>query len=81
MPLAAVVTTRAIADSFASNGIEYFNTFGGNPVCSAAGLAVLEVRYCKLFLFITDCYEYAAMFTCVQTSNLCRCYCMLFVYD
>ena len=26
------VTTRAIADSFAATGVEYFNTFGGNPV-------------------------------------------------
>lgn len=42
MPLAAVVTTRAISDSF-HNGLEYFNTFGGNPVCCAAGLAVLGV--------------------------------------
>ncbi|MDX1741023.1 MAG: aminotransferase class III-fold pyridoxal phosphate-dependent enzyme, partial [Rhodothermales bacterium] len=41
-PLGAVVTTRAIADSFA-NGMEYFNTFGGNPVSCAAGLAVLDV--------------------------------------
>merc|ERR1712060_945487 len=42
MPLAAVVTTRAVADAF-NNGLEYFNTFGGNPVCCAAGLAVLDV--------------------------------------
>ncbi|MBK6709532.1 MAG: aminotransferase class III-fold pyridoxal phosphate-dependent enzyme [Chloroflexi bacterium] len=41
-PLAAVATTRAIADSFA-NGMEYFNTFGGNPVSCAVGTAVLEV--------------------------------------
>ena len=41
-PLAAVVTTRAIADSF-DNGMEYFNTFGGNPVSCAIGLAVLDV--------------------------------------
>ncbi|MEM7355633.1 MAG: aminotransferase class III-fold pyridoxal phosphate-dependent enzyme, partial [Acidobacteriota bacterium] len=41
-PLSAVVTTRAIADSFA-NGMEYFNTFGGNPVSCAVGLAVLDV--------------------------------------
>ena len=40
-PLAAVVTTPAIARSF-TNGLEYFNTFGGNPVACAAGLAVLE---------------------------------------
>ncbi|MCA9991674.1 MAG: aminotransferase class III-fold pyridoxal phosphate-dependent enzyme, partial [Anaerolineales bacterium] len=41
-PLAAVVTTPAIAASFA-NGMEYFNTFGGNPVSCAVGLAVLDV--------------------------------------
>jgi len=41
-PLAAVVTTRAIADAFA-NGMEYFNTFGGNPVSCAVGTAVLDV--------------------------------------
>jgi len=41
-PLAAVVTTEAIAGSFA-NGMEFFSTFGGNPVASAAGLAVLDV--------------------------------------
>jgi 4-aminobutyrate aminotransferase-like enzyme/Ser/Thr protein kinase RdoA (MazF antagonist) len=41
-PLAAVVTTEAIAASFA-NGMEYFNTFGGNPVSCAVGLAVLDV--------------------------------------
>ena len=41
-PLAAVVTTREIADAF-DNGMEYFNTFGGNPVSCAAGLAVLDV--------------------------------------
>lgn len=41
-PLAAVVTTRQIADSF-SNGMEFFNTFGGNPVSSAIGMAVLDV--------------------------------------
>eukprot|EP00854_Cymbomonas_tetramitiformis_P011938 gene11938-14100_t len=42
MPLAAVVCSQAVAESF-HNGLEYFNTFGGNPVCAAAGLAVLEV--------------------------------------
>ncbi|MFN2105653.1 MAG: aminotransferase class III-fold pyridoxal phosphate-dependent enzyme, partial [Candidatus Promineifilaceae bacterium] len=41
-PLAAVATTRAIADAFA-NGMEYFNTFGGNPVSCAVGSAVLDV--------------------------------------
>lgn len=41
-PLAILATTRAIADAFA-NGMEYFNTFGGNPVSCAVGLAVLDV--------------------------------------
>ncbi len=41
-PLGAVVTTKEIADAF-DNGMEYFNTFGGNPVSCAVGLAVLDV--------------------------------------
>ena len=41
-PLAAVITTREIADAF-DNGMEYFATFGGNPVACAAGLAVMDV--------------------------------------
>jgi 4-aminobutyrate aminotransferase-like enzyme/Ser/Thr protein kinase RdoA (MazF antagonist) len=41
-PLAAVITTPAISEAFA-NGMEYFNTYGGNPVACAAGLAVLDV--------------------------------------
>ena len=41
-PLAAVVTTNEISKSFA-NGLEYFNTFGGNPVACAAGIAVMDV--------------------------------------
>jgi 4-aminobutyrate aminotransferase-like enzyme len=40
--MAAVVTTPEIAASFA-NGMEFFSTFGGNPVSCAIGLAVLEV--------------------------------------
>ncbi len=41
-PLAAVVTTPEIAASFVT-GMEYFNTFGGNPVSCEIGLAVLDV--------------------------------------
>jgi 4-aminobutyrate aminotransferase-like enzyme/Ser/Thr protein kinase RdoA (MazF antagonist) len=40
-PLAAVVTTPEIAERFAERRY-YFNTFGGNPVSCAVGLAVLE---------------------------------------
>ena len=41
-PIGAVVTTTDIAQAFA-NGMEYFNTYGGNPVSCAIGLAVLDV--------------------------------------
>jgi hypothetical protein len=41
-PLGAVVTTREIAAAF-DDGMEFFSTFGGNPVSCAAGLAVLDV--------------------------------------
>jgi 4-aminobutyrate aminotransferase-like enzyme len=40
-PMAAVVTTREIADAFDA-GMRYFNTFGGNPVSCAVGMAVLD---------------------------------------
>jgi alanine-glyoxylate transaminase/(R)-3-amino-2-methylpropionate-pyruvate transaminase len=40
-PLAAVVTTPAIAQALTSR--THFNTFGGNPVVCAQGQAVLEV--------------------------------------
>lgn len=41
-PMAAVATTRAIADAFAG-GMEFFATFGGNNVSAAIGRAVLDV--------------------------------------
>ena len=41
-PLGVVVTSREIAEAF-ENGMEYFNTFGGNAASCAAGLAVLDV--------------------------------------
>ena len=43
-PLAAVVTTPEVAFSF-NNGMEYFNTFGGNPVSAVIGQAVLDYVY------------------------------------
>ena len=42
-PVALVVTTPAIAASFAATGMEYFNTFGGNPPAAAAALATMRV--------------------------------------
>ncbi len=41
-PIGAVVTTTEIADKFA-NGMEFFSSFGGNPVSMEAAKAVLEV--------------------------------------
>ncbi|XP_059489588.1 5-phosphohydroxy-L-lysine phospho-lyase [Neocloeon triangulifer] len=41
-PVAAVITTREIAQSFKNTGVEYFNTYGGNPVSCAVALAVIE---------------------------------------
>jgi ethanolamine-phosphate phospho-lyase len=41
-PIGAVVTTTEIAESFA-NGLEFFSSFGGNPVSCAIGDAVLDV--------------------------------------
>jgi len=41
-PLAGVVTTADLMERFTSENM-YFNTFGGNEVSSAVGLAVLDV--------------------------------------
>ena len=41
-PMSCVITKSAIAKSFGSTGMEYFATFGGNPVSMAVGRAVLD---------------------------------------
>ena len=41
-PLSAVVTTKSIAEAF-NNGMEFFSSFGGNPVSCRIGKSVLEV--------------------------------------
>ncbi len=41
-PMAAVISTPEIARAFA-NGMEFFSSFGGNPVSAAVGMAVLDV--------------------------------------
>ena len=41
-PLAIVACTQEVAKGFA-NGLEFFNTFGGNPVSCSIGKAVLDV--------------------------------------
>lgn len=42
-PVAAVITTREIAKSFQDTGVEYFNTYGGNPVSCAVANAVMDI--------------------------------------
>jgi len=41
-PIGAVVTTDEVANAF-NNGMEFFSSFGGNPVSCAIGQAVLDV--------------------------------------
>ena len=41
-PIGAVITSKEIANNF-NNGMEYFNSFGGNPVSCAVGNTVLEI--------------------------------------
>ncbi|MEV6108054.1 aminotransferase class III-fold pyridoxal phosphate-dependent enzyme [Streptomyces sp. NPDC051940] len=57
-PVGIVVTTREIAQEFASRAV-YFNTFGGNPVSAAAGRAVLEV--CERDDLTSRCREVGAV--------------------
>ncbi|XP_071782674.1 ethanolamine-phosphate phospho-lyase isoform X1 [Centroberyx gerrardi] len=42
-PMSCVITTKEVAEAFMLSGMDYFNTFGGNPVSCAIGLAVLDV--------------------------------------
>jgi len=41
-PMGAVITTSEISESF-EQGVEFFSSFGGNPVSCAIGKAVLDV--------------------------------------
>lgn len=44
-PIAGVVCRREVAQSFASSGIEYFNTYGGNSVGCAIAEAVIDIIF------------------------------------
>lgn len=60
-PVGGVVANRDIVTAFRS-GYRYFNTFGGNPVSCAAGLAVLdEIEDKKLVANAKSVGEYARM--------------------
>jgi alanine-glyoxylate transaminase/(R)-3-amino-2-methylpropionate-pyruvate transaminase len=48
LPMAAVITTPALMQSLKQ--ARFFNTFGGNPVACAAGLAVLNVSASRHFI-------------------------------
>mgnify|MGYP000624950414 FL=1 len=41
-PIGAVITSNEIAESF-NKGVEFFSSFGGNPVSCAIGLSVLKI--------------------------------------
>ena len=42
-PVSAVITTKEVAASYHKRGIEYFNTYGANPLACVAAEAVLDV--------------------------------------
>ncbi len=42
-PVSGLMTRREITQKFDINGIEYFNTYGGNPVSCRAAIAVIDV--------------------------------------
>lgn len=42
-PVSAVVCTKAVAESYKKRNIEYFSTYGGNPLAVTAANAVLDV--------------------------------------
>lgn len=48
-PMAAVVTTPAIAKTMSA--ALHFNTFGGNPVASTVGIAVLDVGFVGFIVY------------------------------
>ena len=61
-PMAAVVTTPAVAKTMAA--ALHFNTFGGNPVASAVGIAVLDVK-CPFLLVFAAASILIVFFVCL----------------
>ncbi len=63
-PMAAVVCSSALSDSF-HNGMEFFSSFGGNPVSCAIGESVLDVIHeeklaenaAEVGSYIIGCFE------------------------
>lgn len=71
-PIGAVVCTEEIAESF-SRGVEFFSSFGGNPVTCAIGLAVLDVieeeQLQQNAKSVGDYYK--SLFTQLQSDHPC----------
>jgi 4-aminobutyrate aminotransferase-like enzyme len=58
-PVSCLLTSRSLADKFGSTGLQYFNTYGGNPVSMAAAGAVLDViENEKLYTHVTEVSTY-----------------------
>jgi len=58
-PVSCLVTTSEIATKFSNFGMQYFNTYGGNPVSMAAANAVLDVvENEKLYKHVTEVSTY-----------------------
>ncbi|CAM6002351.1 unnamed protein product [Sphagnum balticum] len=43
-PVAAVICTKAVAESFKARDMEFFSTFGGNPMAVTAGIDIVKSR-------------------------------------
>ena len=71
-PMGAVVCTTAIADSF-SKGVEFFSSFGGNPVSCAIAYAVLaEIETGQLQQNAKDVGAYyLSLFKALQKKHKC----------
>ena len=71
-PMGAVITTESISNSF-EQGVEFFSSFGGNPVSCAIGKAVLEViEEEKLQENALKCGQYyKSLFKELQSKHSC----------
>lgn len=66
-PLAALVTTPEIAASYAQ--ALHFNTFGGNPMASAVGSAVLDVSYMSNTVLHSKVLEISQQLVVIHSFN------------
>ncbi|MDB3905430.1 aminotransferase class III-fold pyridoxal phosphate-dependent enzyme [Crocinitomicaceae bacterium] len=71
-PMGAVITTESISNSF-EQGVEFFSSFGGNPVSCAIGKAVLDVIESeKLQENALKCGQYyKSLFEELQSKHSC----------